>query len=384
MKLFSIWQPLSTEDARTALVFNFLRHAPPEAGLHPWISEVLGRPVKSQPLRPENFWPRYKSRLPEHHWTEPELVFTVDDGGPDPLWVIVEAKPGYGMHREEQLVREVVDTASGVAAQRIVLIAVGADIGEPLEIPHWRASVRAGLDAHGLAGVQAELYYSSWASLGAQIGRCAASAPALGIYAADVIAQLRFNALLGYEGAPMYDDLDELNISNAFVLFNRSIAAARQFYLTLHDQEGFRRTGLGSTAASHRMLRDGASTGLTQDEEFFQISTFICLYRRPTWDEGLGAYAAFYFAADDEPQLHVGAYVTTAPGELHWEYGWAESTEDLNSPRLRAIDKKEMPFAGATERTEWTYDERPWRPGGGDEDVAWAVDKLSAVARSLA
>ena len=383
MKLYSIWQPLSTEDARTALVFNFLRHAPANAGLDPWISGVLERAVTSRGLRPENFWPRYKSRVADHHWTEPELVFAVDDGRSDPLWVIIEAKPGYAMHREEQLVREAVDTASGVAARRVVLVAVGADIGEPLELPQWREAVKTGLDGHGLGDVRAELCYSSWARLGGQIGRCAATLPALRTYAADVIAQLRFNALLGYEGAPVYDDLDELNVTTAFALFNRSIAAARQFFLTLHDQQGFRSAGLSSAAASHRMLRDGASTGLTQHEEFFQISTFICLYRRPAWDQGLGAYAAFYFASDDEPRLHVGAFVTSVPSELHWEYGWSEPTEDLKSPQLLAIDKKDMPLAAATERTEWTYDERPWRPGGGDEDVVWAVEKLSAVARAL-
>jgi hypothetical protein len=125
MKLYSIWQPLDDEDQRTAMVFGFLRHAPVEHGLSPWLSKVLGRPVIAEPLEPSDFWPGYTSHMPECMRTYPELVFrAVDDAGP--LHVVVEAKPRPGMHDVEQLVREAVDTAHGEPTSRIAVIAVGA------------------------------------------------------------------------------------------------------------------------------------------------------------------------------------------------------------------------------------------------------------------
>lgn len=383
MKLYSVWQPLTSEDARTALVFGFLRHAPVDYGLTPWLSDVLGRPISAVALRPEHFWPRYISHVDGHQSTEPELVFdAVESDGRD-LAVIVEAKPGYGMHRVEQLTREVVDTARGKPAERLVLIAVGADVGVPADIEAWRGAVRNALDAHGLKSVEAELHYSSWARLGRRIEECAANVSALSAYAEDAIAQLRFNALLGYEGAPVHNDLEALNLTNAVVLFNRAMAAARQFYLTLHDQPAYRATGLGPVGNSYQMLRNGASTGLSQHEESFQVSTLISLYRRPEWEPGLGAYAAFYFEPDDEPHLDVGAYVTSGTGGLHWDYEWSGGVEDLRSERLLALDRVYFPLGAASERTEWTYDARPWRAGQGDPDVTWAAEKLAAVVAGL-
>src|SRR4051812_25090075 len=123
MKLYSVWQPLNDEDQRTAMVFGFLRHAPAEHGLSAWLSGVLGREVTADPLEPEDFWPGYRSHMPECTSTQPELVFEAkDDDGP--MHVVIEAKPGPGMHYEEQLVREAVDTAHEEPAQRIALVAV--------------------------------------------------------------------------------------------------------------------------------------------------------------------------------------------------------------------------------------------------------------------
>lgn len=297
--------------------------------------------------------------------------------------MIVEAKPGYGMHREEQLVREVVDTALGEGAARIALIAVGADMGDPVDLEEWQAAVRAALDAHALTDVEAEVRYSSWAKLGRQIERCAHEVPVLRTYAHDAVAQLRFNALLGYDGGPVHDDLEELNLTNAIVLFNRAMASARQFYLTLHDQPAFRATGLGPLGNSYRMLRNGASTGLSQHEELFQVTTFISPYRKSTWRTGLGAFAAFYFASDNEPKLHVGAFHSPATSELHWDYEYSEGVEELDTPELDALDKTHLPWAAAGTRSEWVYDERPWKPGDGDADVTWAVDRLVVATTAL-
>jgi hypothetical protein len=73
VKFFATWQPLHNEDAHTALAFGFMRHAPTEEALAPWLAEVLGREVTPEPLEHENFWPTYGSVVESSQWTEPEI-----------------------------------------------------------------------------------------------------------------------------------------------------------------------------------------------------------------------------------------------------------------------------------------------------------------------
>jgi hypothetical protein len=69
---------------------------------------------------------------------------------------------------------------------------------------------------------------------------------------------------------------------------------------------------------------------------------------------------------------------------LQWDYEWATDVETLEDSRLSALDKKHMPWAAALAgRLEVTYDERPWRPGQADADVAWAIEKLAIIAAGL-
>jgi hypothetical protein len=77
MTLYAIWQPLDNEDQRTALVFGFLRHAPPEHGLSPWLTDILGRRVTAKALEPEDFWPGYTSHMP-HRTGVPPVSWTLD------------------------------------------------------------------------------------------------------------------------------------------------------------------------------------------------------------------------------------------------------------------------------------------------------------------
>ena len=86
------------------------------------------RPTIASALEPEDFWPGYQSHVPGCTRTVPELVFEANDED-GPLHVVVEVKTGFGTHRQEQLAREVVDTAHGERAIRIALIAIGADLG---------------------------------------------------------------------------------------------------------------------------------------------------------------------------------------------------------------------------------------------------------------
>jgi hypothetical protein len=379
LKLYSVWQPLDDEDQRTAMVFGFLRHAPVEHGLSRWLSEILERAVVAKPLEPEDFWPGYTSHMPNCTATYPELVFEAEDAA-GPLHVVVEAKPGSGMHTTEQLAREVVDTAHEEPAPRIALIAIGADLGAPVERPQWQAAINAALAAHGPPGAAATVYYSSWARLGDRIEAAAEAVPALAVYADDVIAQMRFKGMLGYKGAPVHEDLEDLTVLNAFELVNRSAIAARQFYRTLHTTTAFQATCLTSYWNKFEMRRNGTSVSLNQDEEWFEVSMFMSTYKKPDWPEGAGAFAVFYFAGDgDEPLLQVGAF-TTSWHELLVEYDNSEAGEELKDPRLSTYPGPDLPIKATGDNSEWLYDERPWRHSEQDADIAWAIQRLRAAA----
>ena len=61
MSFFTHWQPLHNEDAHTALVFGYLRHAPATHGLEPWLTATFGRPLTAPSLEHESFWPAHLS-----------------------------------------------------------------------------------------------------------------------------------------------------------------------------------------------------------------------------------------------------------------------------------------------------------------------------------
>jgi hypothetical protein len=129
VSFLSRWQPLRDEDAHTALVFGFLRHAPTAVALDRWLRSTLARPVSAVPLPETSFWPTFSSIVRGSQYTEPELVFAADDGAQ--LTVIVEVKPGYDMFNLAQLSREVIDVANETDARRIACVMVGADLGPP-------------------------------------------------------------------------------------------------------------------------------------------------------------------------------------------------------------------------------------------------------------
>ncbi len=223
MKYFARWQPLGDEDAHTALVFGFLRHAPVDAALAPWLTEVLDRSVTvEEPLAPRDFWPCYSSRMEGSMRTEPELVFWADDARP--LLVVIEVKPSFDQHYVEQLVREAVDTAATEKPARLALVMVGADLIPSSHVARWQDALHTALGRHGLGHVEATLHYSSWALLGQCIRSSVTMAPDWRRYADDVPYKLRLKGLLGYDGGPMFhDDLQQLTVVNAVELFNRTV-----------------------------------------------------------------------------------------------------------------------------------------------------------------
>jgi hypothetical protein len=241
-------------------------------------------------------------------------------------------------------------------------------------------AVGAALADYGPPGARATVHYSSWAQLGDWIEAAAKAVPALAIYAEDVLSQMRFNGMLGYKGVPVYDDLEGgLNIVNAFEVVNRTAVAARQFYRFLHDATGFRATGLTSYWSKFEMRRNGTSISLNQDEQWFEVSMFLSAYKKSGWQEGAGAFAAFYFAEDTEPLLQVGAFATTW-NDLLVEYDNSGLAEDFDNKYLAAYAGPDLPTKAAGANSEWLYDERPWLPAQQDADITWAVQRLQAAA----
>jgi hypothetical protein len=374
VKYLSNWQPLVNEDRHTALLFGFMRHAPIDA-LNSWLSSILDRPVEATPLGQHAFWPNLPSVMPGSVITQPELVFDADDGSP--VTVVVEVKPGYDMLELGQICREVVDVANARSALRVSCVMVGADLNPPMDLGMWRKAVaqslRENLPEHA---VEAELAYASFASLGRAARDFAASKPEWSAYAEDVLAQLRQKGLLGYDGAPMFDDLGELTIPHAVEAFNRSIRAAREFFLQLHGQPSFINLGLRPYWKEHRMVRNGGSQTPTQPVEWFETTVVMCLYKRERWQANCAVFVCFDLLGHDgeHPDLCAGA-CEVREGNGSYAFARAERVPELTSPAREATDDM-LPEALAEPGSQWRLDRIEWKPGQADEDIDWTVTRL--------
>jgi len=375
VSFYSRWQPLVDEDRHTALVFGFLRHAPVELALNPWLSTVLERPVDAAPLEASSFWPSLPSVVAGSEWTEPELVFDADDGRP--LKIIIEVKPGHDMHHLSQLVREVIDVAAHSGTERAAIVMVGADLGRPASTTSWDAEIARAAAAAGVS-LEAELRYSSFALLGKVIRRAGDTANDWRPYSTDVVAQLHRKGLLGYEGAPMLDDLEGLTRRNAVEAFNRVTKAARQFFLQLHSESAFLGSGLrpelGSGYVAPRMLRDGRSDTLTAKEEWFESRLFLSIYGHQELGENERAFVGFDLVngVSDEIEIIVGrceGYPTE--GIYRLAEALADEQASIADPRLR--------FEAKSGKAHWIYDRRPWLPDLASEDLVWVVSRAAAA-----
>ena len=351
MGFYSCWQPLADEDRHTALVFGFLRHAPVRLALGPWLSGVLGRSVAPEPLAPESFWPELPSIVDGQTVTIPELVFeATDERGP--ITVVIEVKPGSGVHTFEQISREVIDTANHHRSRRIAVVMVGADLAAPTETTAWLTRIQAEILTRSLA-VEAEIAYSSFALLGEVIATAADRDPAWQSYADDVAAQLRRNGLLGYRGAPMLDDLvaNGLTLKSGVEAFNRIIASARLFFLQLHQESDFIASGIqpglgGTAATSPRMVRDGGSDWIGQPEASFKTSVILSLYSHPDLGSQSRIFIGFDLIARDSSEIQVLA------GRMDYTAGQPYDTRRLaaalSSTRIESTTEVALPYVGET------------------------------------
>lgn len=375
MKLYSVWQSRMDEDGQTAMVFGFLRHVAPELALDHWLAGVLGERVHAEALEPEDFWPLYGSQIDGQHWTEPDVVIELQDG----RLVIVEAKIEYDAHTAEQLARELIDTAHARGATNLTIVALGPDLGPPARFDDLRRETAVKLNTHG-AQITWDLVYSSWASLGATISGAAQDQPALESYATDVLAQMEMRGLLGYEGAPMFDDLQELTVPTAVRAFNRTIVAARAFYVTLGADERFKALGLEPT---RHMWRDGSIENLNSGVEWYEAGILLSTYRRPSWPSELGLFVGFDLLADDEGHaaIHAGAY--RAPGiagkALAWN--WSDATDDDDRPVHASLDHQHFTHWDVNGPSDWvSADPRRWTNDAPEGDIAWAITELTQAA----
>lgn len=382
VSFFAAWQPLKNEDAQTALVFGYLRHAPPETALSPWLSEVLGRRVRCDPLDVADFWPTYKSMIAGRLRTTPELVFTAEDSDGD-VTVVVEAKRVPEGHEVGQLIREAIDAATDLGSTRLALVMVGVDAGRPKQMSEWKASIGEELEGHGLSNSGFELHYSSWARVGRWIVASGEGVPELQRYASDAASQLARNGLLGYTGAPMTDDLGELTVLSAFALANRTTKQARLFFLTLLGENRFSALALEPVEAKPSMLRDGVrARSLTREEGWFETTTLLSHFHKPAWEAGVGVFVAFFVAGERQfPELAVGAYAAAehAP-DLQNAFAWAGPAKPSKLTRAGLMSASASLLSETAysdyRRVQWRYGLRNWIPGKADEDLAWTLDAL--------
>ena len=180
----------------------------------------------------------------------------------------------------------------------------------------------------------------------------------------------------------MFDDLEGLTIPNAIDVFNRVKKSARNLLLDLHAQQRFRDPDYLPFGGRHRLTLDGTAWALTAQDWRIETSMILAPYRRSHWPDGAGVYVAISLTPDDGdvPELHAGAF--HAPhGELVWEYASrTQDEEDLRSDDLARTDKAVLSYLLASDRSEWVFTKRPWRPGDADADILWTLDALSAGA----
>jgi hypothetical protein len=374
VSFLSRWQPLRDEDAHTALVFGFLRHAPTTVALDRWLTSTLGRPVSALPLERSSFWPSLESVVEGSQFTEPELVFEANDGGL--LTVVIEVKPGYGMFMLGQLSREVIDVANVTGARRIASVMVGADLGPPASNVGWEEQIRAEAGAKLSFPIEVSLHYSSFAALGSAIEDCGREHPEWAPYAVDVTAQLRRKGLMGYEGAPMLDDLEGLTVPNAVEVYNRTVRAARQFFLQLHGQQAFLDLGFKPPPGwSYRMLRDDPSMTLTEDEVWFTTTVLLSQYDHDDFPERTRAFLAFDLlgSGGEDADMLAGRVSCSKLDDLGagWFATAIRETAAVDDP----LWSEEATYRSAT----WRFDRRPWHASQPDEDIAWALARLRSA-----
>lgn len=381
-KFYAVWQPLAgaSEDVHTALVFGFLRHAPADAVLTPWLGKILDGDVAADGLDFDAQWPDYRSAF-GGQTTQPELTFSITKDGRRRL-IVIENKV-YEPHTLAQTRREVIDSARARPPMDVTLVMVGVDGRCPYDLAAWADDTRATANQYGITDVDLDLAYSPWSLIAEYIHRSVSTHPEWAAYATDVVEQLTRQGLYGYRGAPMLDDLSPMNPVNAVAAFNRIVATARLFFGALAERPAFAELGLGDGGLPW-MERDPTSKLL--DARWDVFSTLACFFTRADWPHDCGAFTAFSFGGE-YAELCAGAYQCSEPRPI---VAFANSDpENVEPPEshLLTAGAVRLPIVTATLRSVWRYETRRWErsdtaDGGPDEEIDWTLLALDAAVEA--
>jgi hypothetical protein len=253
-----------------------------------------------------------------------------------------------------------------------------------MSLPAWRSEVAAAVAGALGRPVEVELAYSSFRDLGRAVTACAAAEPTWRLYADDVLGHLHREGIVGYDGAPMLDDLGPLNLRSAGEAFNRAVRQARLLAQAVVADDGYRALGLPSQVD---LLR-GGNTGRisTTGASWFEHRSFLVVLRPPLAPEGAGAYVLFgvdLTPPDERPaELVAGAARLSCTPPETWYHLHRRVVALSPEPPLLGHEAPELPEASTTPKiAEWRLDRRPWAPSEGDEDVRWCVSRLGAACR---
>ena len=138
-----------------------------------------------------------------------------------------------------------------------------------MSVEAWASEVTR--QVAGLLGrfVEVQLAYASFRDAADIIRSCGARGPAWERYAADVLGQLHREGVLGYDGAPVFEQDDPLTLRSAAETFNLAVRQARLLAQAVAADKEYRALGLPSQVD---LLRGGntgrvAATGASWFEQ---------------------------------------------------------------------------------------------------------------------
>jgi hypothetical protein len=381
VKFFSRWQRPEIEDHLTALVLGFMRHAPVALACSPWLSEVLGRPVRVESITVGDLWPNFPTLAKDGMRTEPDAVLRVEDGSP--LLVVIEVKPDEGAQSLAQLRREAVDVAAATGAGRVAVVMLDAGLGPPPEMVIWTAALTAEVPELLGRPCALELRHSSFRQVAATLAEAGRRDLTWAAYAEDVTGQLRRKGLTGYDGAPIIDEEVEMGLREAAEAFNVATRQTRELALAVCSHPRWHAAQLAPTATLHR----GANTAvLPGSASWFEQRAFLVVSRVPDGPKG----AHVVFGVDLTPraggpsQLVAGAALLQCSPPEAWY--WLHHGKGATAGGALAAPVAELPFHEMGEkpdRAEWRLDRREWLPGAADDDLAWCLDRVECARRYL-
>ncbi len=189
---------------------------------------------------------------------------------------------------------------------------------------------------------QLELAYASFRDVASSIRSCAAREPAWERYAADVLAQLHREGVLGYDGAPMLDEAGPLTLRGAVEAFNLAVRQARLLAQAVVADEEYRSLGL---PVQVDLLRGGNTGRVSMSgASWFEQRSLLVVNHAPAAPEGGAAFVLF--GVDLTPpqgrasELVAGAVRLSRPPVETWYHLYRRTTPITPGTALLAESAK--------------------------------------------